>query len=147
MTIQIIKVVTVDDFETGEPMSRTATFIINSQGGPWYAWSRGGLPLTGNVQSLLDAEEAQLYTQASTGGQLATTYEISLADARAWYVSNAGAKADIFDTTVAQLNTNITNLVNASFPTASAAVKTGWIRTLMSGLLNTRSYTFEKELV
>jgi hypothetical protein len=145
MTIQIIKVTILSDPETGQPASRTADFIIAS-GGPFYRWSRGGLPLVGNVQTMLEAEEAQLWQEASASGRLATKYDISLADARAWYVANPGAKAAVFDKTVDQLNTDITNLINASFPSLGATAKTAWVHTLMSGLLSTRAYTFERDL-
>lgn len=147
MGIQIIKVTVNNDSETGVPTSRTAHFTIQSGTGTMYSWSRSGLPLTGGVQALLDAEEAALYADASSSGNVATAFDISLAEARAWYVANGGAKADVFDKSVAQLHTDITAMVNASFPSASAAVKTGWVRTLMSGLLCTRSYTFEKGLI
>lgn len=147
MTIQIIKVTIMYNSETGEPVSRTADFIISNGGGTIYKWSRGGIPLTGGVQAFLEAEEAALWADAQAGGHLASDFDISLAQARMWYVQNPGAKADVFDKTVEQLNTDITALVNASFPAASAAVKTGWVRTLMSGLLVTRSYTFERDLV
>lgn len=147
MTIQIIRITVINDFETGEPASRAADFIIFSGGGSIYRWGRGGLPLVGGVQAMLEAEEAQLYAEASANGQLASNFDLSLADARSWYVSNPGAKADVFDTSVAQLNTNIVNLVNAIAPTAPAAAKTGLVWALMAGLLNTRSYTLEKDLV
>lgn len=146
MTIQIIRVSTQNDPDTGQPLSRSVTFTI-SDGTTTYLWGRGGLPLTGGVQALLNAEEPELWASASAGGTLATDYDISLAQARAWYVSNPGSKADVFDKTVDQLNADITSLVNTSFPSASAAIKTGWVRTLMSGLLVTRSFTFERNLV
>lgn len=147
MTIQIIRVTITTDPDTGEPTGRAAQFIINSGGGAWYLWGVAGLPLTGGVQAMLEADEAAHYAQALASGQLASDYDISLAEGRSWYVSNPGAKTDVFDTTVATLHTNITNLVNASFPAASAAVKTGWVRAIMAGLLTTRAYTFEKDLV
>lgn len=147
MTIQIIKITINNDGETGEPLNRTAMFTITAGGGAVYSWSRGGIPLTGGVQAFLDAEEAQLWTEASTTGNLATATELEIAGARAWYLANAGAKADVFDKSVAQMVTDITAMVNASFPSASAAIKTGWIRTLVSSLLDTRVNAHDRDLV
>lgn len=146
MTIQIIKITTDDDFD-GQPASRTAYFTIQSGTGTVYSYSRGGLPLTGGVQGLLDAEEAGLYAQASASGNVATATELELAGARAHYVSDPGMKAAVFDKTVALTVTDITAMVNASFPSASAAVKTGWIRTLVSSLLDTRVNAHDRGLI
>lgn len=147
MTILITKVMTMPDPFTGQPASRAANFIINNGADPWYSYSKGGLPLEGAIQPMLNAEETELYAAAVVNGRLATLGEIALAESRAWYLANPGAKADVFDKTVAQMHTDITAMVNVSFPSASAAVKTGWIRTLMSSLLDTRYNAFEKGLV
>lgn len=146
MAIQIIKVTTDPDFFTGEPGSRTAHFTIVS-GGPVYSYSRGGLPLTGGVQAMLDAEEAALYAEAAANGVLATGEDLEIAGARAWYVSNPGTKAAVFDKTIAQEVTDITALISASFPSASAAVKAGWLQLLMSSLLDTRVNAHDRDLV
>lgn len=147
MTIQIIKVSTENDWETGEPANRTAHFTIQSGGGIVYSWSMGGLPLTGGVQAMLEAEETQLYAEASASGNVATPAELEMAGARAWYVANPGTKAAVFDKTVAQENTDITALIAASFPSASAAVKAGWLQLLMSSLLDTRVNAHDRDLV
>lgn len=147
MTIEIIRVTTQKDFDTGQPVSRTAEFIINSGGGPWYHWFRGGLPLSGGVQAMLNAEEADLYTQASTGGQLATDTEIAWGDSRAWFVANSGAVTAIFGGTVTQMDTNLTNLIAAMFPSATANQRTQMRYALMAGLLTCRSYANQEGLL
>ncbi len=145
MAIQIIKITIDNDFDTGEPASRTAHYTIRSGGGVIYKGVRGGLPLAGAVQPMLDAEA--LYADALAGGNVATAAEIEMAGARAWYVSNPGTKAAVFDKTVAQEVTDITAMLAASFPTASAAVKAGWLQLLMSSLLDTRVNAHDRDLV
>lgn len=147
MTIEIIRVMTVNDPFTGQPASRSTDFIINSGGGAWYRWSRGGLPLQGNVQTILNAEEADLYTSASTGGQLATDTEIAWADSRAWFAANSGAVTAIFGGTVSQMDTNLANLITAMFPSATANQRIQMRYALMAGLLTCRSYANQEGLL
>lgn len=146
MTISIIKITINNDGETGEPLNRSASFTISS-GGAVYFWSKGGLPLTGGIQVLLDAEEAEMWAEAQASGRLATATELEIAGARAWYLSAPGTKAAVFDKTVAQEVTDITALINSSFPSASAAVKAGWLQLLMSSLLDTRVNAHDRDLV
>lgn len=145
MTIQIIKITTDDDFD-GQPASRTAYFTIQSGTGTVYSYSRGGLPLTGGVQGLLDAEEAGLYAQASASGNVATATELELAGARAYYVSNPGMKTAVFDKSVAQSDTDITGLV-ASISGLSPAQRTGLKQLLISALLDTRVNAHDRGLI
>lgn len=122
--------------------------IIITSGGVSYLFTRGGLPLTGNLQTILEAEEASLWEAAESKGVLATDTDLEIAAAIAWYKANGGAKTDVFDKTVLQLVTDITVMVTASFPPPiSAAVRTGWIRTLMSSLLDTRVNGRDRDLV
>lgn len=145
MTIQIIKITTDDDFD-GQPASRTAYFTVQSGTGTVYSYSRGGLPLTGGVQPMLDAEEAGLYAQASASGNVATATELELAGARAYYVSNAGMKTAVFDKSVAQSDTDITGLV-ASITGLNAAQRTGLKQLLISALLDTRVNAHDRGLI
>jgi len=64
-----------------------------------------------------------------------------------WYKANPGTKTAVFDKTVAQESTDITALIAASFPSASAAVKAGWLQLLMSRLLDTRVNARDRDLV
>lgn len=146
MTIQIIKVTTDYDFFTGEPATRTAHFTIVS-GGPVYSYSRGGLPLTGGVQAILDAEEASLYAEAAANGVLATGEEIAQAEGRAWFLANSGAVTAIFGGTVATMDTSVTALVLAIFPAATANQRTQMRYALMAGLLTCRCYANGEGLV
>lgn len=139
MTIQIIKIITNNDGETGEPLNRTAMFTITA-GGSVYSWSRGGIPLTGGVQAFLDAEEAQLWAEAQAGGELATDEEIAQAQGRAWFVSNSAAVTAIFGGTVAAMDTSLTSLITAMFPAATANQRTQMRYALMAGLLTCRCY-------
>lgn len=76
--ISILTTVTVNDFDTGEPRSRTATFLIKDDASSlWYWYAMGGLSLEGDVQALLDTNAAQLWTEAQANGRLATNAELS----------------------------------------------------------------------
>lgn len=147
MTILIINIYNQLDVDNVTVISRGADFIISDGVEPWYFGAKSGLATTGSIQQMLDEQEAQLWTNAQIYGRLATPGEIALAEARAWYLANPGAKADVFDKSVAQLHTDITAMVNASFPNAPAAVKTGWVRTLVSSLLDTRYNALNAGLV
>lgn len=147
MTIEIIRVSITNDPFTGSPAGRVAEFIINSGGGPFYHWFRGGLPLTGGIQAMLNAEEADLYAGASAAGQLATDMEIAWADSRAWFVANSGAVTAIFGGTVTAMDTNLTNLIAAMFPSATANQRTQMRYALMAGLLTCRSYANQEGLL
>lgn len=147
MTILIIRVTTQNDPFTNVPLSRTAQFIINSGGGPYYRWNRGGLPLAGGVQAMLDAEADSLYVDASTSGLPATGEEIAQAESRSWFVTNGGAVTAIFGGTVTQLDANITNLIAAMFPGATAAQRTQMRYALMAGVLACRGYANGEGLV
>lgn len=146
MTIQIIKITTDDDFD-GHPASRTAYFTIQSGTGTVYSYSRGGLPLTGGVQGLLDAEEADLYAQASASGNVATAVELEMAADRAWFIANAGAVTAIFGGTVTGMDAGLTTLLTAMFPSATAGQKNNLRWALMAGLLTCRTYANQEGLV
>lgn len=77
MTIEILETQTVNDPATGQPLSRAVSIIITS-GPSSYLYSRGSLPLTGNLQTILEAEEADLFTKAQANGKAVDLYEITV---------------------------------------------------------------------
>lgn len=70
MTIEILEVKLNQD-------TRAVDIIITS-GPNSYLWSVGGLPLTGDLQAILDAREAELFTQAQVGGRVVDLYEVTI---------------------------------------------------------------------
>ena len=77
MTIEIIEISTFNDPDTGQPFSRHADVIITS-GPNSYLFGIGGLPLTGNLQTILDSREAELFSAAQAGGRVVDLYEITV---------------------------------------------------------------------
>lgn len=146
MTIVILKKTTDYNPDTGQPSGRGVTVWI-SNGTTNYVMQVGGLALTGNLQTILNGMEGDLWGLTQSGGVLATSTENEIAGAIQWYTSAPGTKAAVFDKTVAQEVTDITALIAASFPTASAAVKAGWLQLLMSSLLDTRVNAHDRDLV
>ncbi len=73
MTIEILNTQT-QTFE-GQPHSRYVEIIITS-GPTSYQWSVGGLPLTGDLQTILEANEAELFTAASVVGKPVDLYDV-----------------------------------------------------------------------
>lgn len=131
---------------SNDPPTRVAYFWI-SNGTDSYVYTKVGLPEAGNLQTVLNGMEAELWTLAAANGQLPTETETAIVEAVQFYIANPGTKADVFDKSATQLAADITAMVNASFPSASAAVKTGWIRTLMSSLFDTRVNAHDRDLV
>lgn len=74
--IEILETKIENDINTGQPVKRSVEAIITS-GPSSYLLSIGGLPLTGNLQAILDAREAEFWTQAEAGGRPADLYEIT----------------------------------------------------------------------
>jgi hypothetical protein len=132
--------------QTGQVTQRTA-YIWISDGSTSYMMSVGSLPVEGALMTVLNGMESELWPQAVAGGQLPTPVETEIAGAIQWYQANAGTKAAVFDKSVAQEVTDITALIAASFPSASAAVKAGWLQLLMSSLLDTRVNAHDRGLV
>lgn len=133
MTIVITKE-TIDTDENANPVSRTAFFYI-ANNGTAYMYAAGGLPLTGDLQAILVAQEAALFAEASTNGQPATAGERALVDRLLWLAANSGAKL-IFTTDIATLETAINAMVeNICVASATAANKTRLKRLLMAGAL------------
>lgn len=147
MIILIIKTSIENNRDTGNPAARRVDFVIDNNDLIWYKWSRGNLPLTGDVQALLDMEAAELYAAASTNGRLATGEEIAQAQSRAWFTANSGAVMAIFGGTIEAQSTTVTNLVTAMFPSATAIQRTQMRYALMAGLLTCRCYANGEGLV
>lgn len=72
MTIEIVN---TEIKTVAEKSFRVATIIISS-GSETYLYLVGGLPLTGNLQTILDAREAELFTAAQAKGKPVDLYEI-----------------------------------------------------------------------
>jgi hypothetical protein len=74
--IEILETEFEFDIDDGTPHSRYAQIAITN-GGTTYEWARGGLPLEGDLQSILDAEEAQLLAAATEASRLFDPYELT----------------------------------------------------------------------
>lgn len=77
MTIEILDTRIVTDIDTGQPLVRHADIIISS-GQTAYLWSVGGLPVSGNLQTVLDARESELWSVASVSGRPVDLYELAV---------------------------------------------------------------------
>lgn len=75
--IEILETKIENDFSTGQPGQRSVEVIITS-GPSSYLLSIGGLPLTGNLQTLLDSQEGQRWIEAQAGGRVVDLYEVTL---------------------------------------------------------------------
>lgn len=147
MSIVILGKPTIATGDNNQPVSRGVKIYITN-GTAAYIYGVGGLPLTGSLQTVLNGMETEKFTEASAAGQLPTSTDIAIVEAIQWYIANSGAKADVFDKSITQLATDITAMVAASFPPPlSAAIRTGWVRTLMSSLLDTRVNAHDRDLV
>lgn len=145
MAIIIVRRSIQNDPETGQPSSRAA-YIYITDGSTAYMFNRGGIALTGDLQTILNAEEADLWAWAVAGGQLPTPTELEIVAAIQWYVGNNGAKVAVFDKSAAQSVTDVTNLV-ASIAGLNAAQRTGLVQLLLSALWDTRVNARERGLV
>jgi len=143
--IQLSKPSTTTDPDTGEPLSRAVTFYI-SNNGEAYIYNRGGLPLEGNVQTMLEAEEAELFLAAQANGVLPTATQIEIVGAILYYQANPGMKAAVFDKSITQTALDVTALVN-SISGLGVAQKAGLVQILMSSLLDTRVNAHDRNLV
>lgn len=74
--IEII-LTSITNNDNGQPATRHVEIIITS-GPNSYLWSVGGLPLTGNLQTVLDAREVELWGVAQAGGRIVDLYELTL---------------------------------------------------------------------
>jgi hypothetical protein len=145
ITIKIIKIRSIVGQEP-LPDQRTVSFIIYENSGPIYWYSRGGLPLEGNIQDMLEAEAESLYAGAVANDRLATDGEIALAESREWYIAHPNA-IGIFNQSIDDLDTQVHDLVWAIIPTASGADKQGLYLLLMNSILVSRIYVFGEGLL
>jgi hypothetical protein len=120
----------------GVPDTRGVTLWI-SDGADNYITQRGGLPLTGDLLPALVADEANIWADAVAGGLLATAKENAKADRLLYLTANPGAMA-IFDLSLADVESNVSALVDAIIPAATAANRTKLKRVLAVGILVNR---------
>lgn len=121
-TITILNVQLIKGQE-GAPDTRFAQILI-TDGVTNYILGVGGLPLNGNLQPILDANAAQLWIDAVANNFLATDADLSLADGINWFNDNPATK-QLFTLSLTDLETvQINPLVDALFPSASAANRT-----------------------
>lgn len=66
--IEILDTTVTYDPTTNDPISRSVSIAI-TQSGQTFKWHVGGLPLTGNLQSILDINEAELWSAAQAQGK------------------------------------------------------------------------------
>lgn len=128
MTIEILRTKTAS---IGPIQARHVDIIITS-GGVSYLWSVGGLPLTGSLQTILEAREPELWQAASLAGNLASEENHAQSGAKAWFVAHPNA-ALLFNLSIADLDTEVDDLVEDLFPLASAANKNRmklWMKTV-----------------
>lgn len=75
MTITILKERIYQEYQTGIDQGRYADIII-SDGATHYKLGRGGLPLVGDLQLILEAEEASLWRVAVAKNNSLTTRQV-----------------------------------------------------------------------
>lgn len=74
--IEILETRIINNADTGQPISRYVE-IIATGGANSYLWGVGGLPLTGNLQTILDGRDAELFSEAQAGGRVVDLYELA----------------------------------------------------------------------
>lgn len=116
--IVILQKFTDNDPDTFEPIARGAYFYISD--GSAFMHTVGGLPLTGSLQTVLTANEAQHFAEAQANGVLPTAKELSTVEAITWIKANPATK-QIFTLTPAALETEVGIVVDALFSGVSAA--------------------------
>jgi hypothetical protein len=139
MMIVIFSQLTVNDSDTGLPVSRTANIYL-TDGSSAFMYNIGGLPLEGDLQTVLNGMEAELWAAAVTEGRLPTPKEAAKADRLIYLTANPGSK-QIFTLSLADVELQVGALVDALFPPAtgvSAANKTKLKRILTVGILVNR---------
>jgi hypothetical protein len=134
--IVILKTTIKLDPFTQQPASRAVSIFITDDTDA-YTYDVGGLPLTGDLQAILDGMEADLWPEAQANGVIATPKDYAKVDRLVYLVQNPGAKA-IFDLDSAEMQTQVNALVDAIIPAASAANRTKLKRVLAVGILVNR---------
>lgn len=130
MTIKIIseKIVNVADSDI-----RIATIGIDDA----YLWHVGNLPPVGDIQATLDANETEYLAAAIETNSLLPQDIQDQSGAKGWVANNPAAKL-LFTSSIGDLETEITNLVNASFPLITAGQRTKWVLLLVVLALSVR---------
>ena len=124
ITITILRVKVITGFEGGASTRNAYVMIENSVEPPnKYTLNVGALPLTGDLQPVLDNQSAQLWIDAVNTNTLATDVELAIAAGIDWFNTNPNTKI-LFTNSIASLETEINTLVDVLFPSASAANKT-----------------------
>lgn len=126
MTIEILETKTIET----EGYTSRHTLIVIKDNGNSYLWNVGGLPVEGDLQTILNAREAELLAAAIAAGVMANAPEVAISQTpgavRTWFAANPNAKL-IWSMTVTDLVAEIAALVDISFPApATAATRTKW---------------------
>jgi len=100
------------------PTGRHANIIITDKGNT-YKLGVGGLPLEGDLQTILEAREAELLSDAVQRNQLPTLDESTIADAKQFYADNTNAKL-LFELPQVDLEAEIDNLDLSALPLSTA---------------------------
>lgn len=132
MTIEIIR---TEENEFEGVVTRTAEIAIDNT----YRWLVGGLPEVGDLQPLLDANEAEYLAKAIAKNSLLPQDSQDQLGARGWIANNPAAK-QLFTLSVSELETEVSDLVDASFPLITAGQRTKWILLLMMLALSVRVF-------
>lgn len=138
MTIIIFTQKTNTDMDT-QVQTREAHIWI-SDGTTNYVCDRGNLTMTGDLQTVLNAQESTIWADMLAGGVLATAKENAKADRLIYLAANPGAKA-IFTLTSAALETEINTVVDVLFSGKLAADRTKVKRLWMVQTLVAREST------
>jgi hypothetical protein len=141
MSIAILKITIDNDPQTFEPVSRAA-YIYISNNGSAFMHTVSPLPLTGDIQTILNADEPALFTSAQTGGILPTAREKAEAERLIWLTANPNAKL-IFSATPAALEASIVETVDILFSGKPALDRTKMKRLLMGLSLVAREAVLE----
>jgi hypothetical protein len=120
---------------TGE-VSRAA-FIYITDGQTSYVLDVAQLPAEGDLQAILDAQEAQLWLDAVSVGNIATPSQNAQAEFLLYLINNPNAK-QIFDLSAGGLVTEINAFVDRIIPSATNADRTRLKRLLAVGALRDR---------
>jgi hypothetical protein len=134
--IVIFSWVTVTDPSSGQPLERAANIYI-TDGASTYMSNVGAIPLDGDLQTILDGMEAELWTTAVAEGRLPTPKEAAKADRLVYLAANPGSK-QIFTLSLADVQTQVDALVDGLVPLATAANRTKLKRVLTVGILVNR---------
>lgn len=141
MTIEIVNTATIED-------ARQVTIILTTNGNS-YLWNVGGLPLVGNLQTILEGREAELLAAILAAGMVANVAEIEVertpGAVRAWFTANPSAKL-IWSMTVAEVVAEIASLVDTSFSGLPPATRTKWKLLLTAIVLVVKIYVKRERL-